>query len=136
MMIERFSNIVVLTFGLTLGACATSSDALVCTDELRSTLTVQVRDSVTRRGAALGATVIVVGTAVIDSTADMTGDSVTAYMAWEDRLTNGAPFVPKGTYTVRVRKAGYSVWQQQATVPGDNCHSGPGPLVLAKLRPQ
>ncbi len=120
---------------LSLAVCACSStgpfDGTVCTLELRSTIRVDVTDARTSAAIALGSTVIVKGSAVYDSvvvTSTPMGPGV-AYLAWEDR-------VKKGRYSVEVRKPGYVTFvKTDVDVPGDQCHSGPGPSVQAVLQP-
>ena len=99
-----------------------------CSDQLNSTIMVVVRDSITGRGAAQGVTVIVRNATVYDSVVATGSDSLQAYVGFEDHL-------PGGQYTVTVRKPGYAVWQQTAIVPRDACHSGPGPLIEARIQP-
>ena len=116
-------------------ACVASSGAsplgVNCTDELRSTIRVEVTDARTGASAAVGSTVIVRGASVYDSvlvTATQFNPYV-AYLAWENR-------VKQGRYTVEVRKPGYvSFVKTDVDVPGDQCHSGPGPGVQAALQP-
>lgn len=106
-------------------------EGIACTLQENSTIMFQVRDSISGQGAALGATVIVRGATVYDSVYVATtarNDSVLAYVANEYN-------VPAGQYTVTVRKPGYAQWQQAAVVTGGPCHSGPGPLIDARIQP-
>jgi hypothetical protein len=103
----------------------------VCTDELRSTIIVNVTDAKTGASAAVGSTVIVRNATFYDSlqvTTQIMPPS-TAYIAWEDRAKGGR-------YTVQVRKPGYLDWiKTDVDVPSDECHSRPGPTVAAMLQP-
>ena len=104
----------------------------MCTLELRSTIVVEVTDARTGEPAVVGSTVIVRGaTFFYDSvlvSAPLFSPRI-AYMAMEDR-------VREGRYTVQVRRPGYAPFiRTDVDVKSDGCHSGPGPLVEAKLQP-
>src|SRR5688572_21692649 len=115
--------------GLALVAGCDASTAprggIICSAELRSTIVVHVTDATTGVAAALGSTVIVRGGAVYDSVVVNTvlNPATLAYLAWEDR-------VQAGRYTVTVRKPGYTTFvKTDVDVTGNQCHSGPGPVV-------
>lgn len=118
---------------LSLAGCSSPLlPGLVCTAELRSTITVEVVDAMTDAAIPVGATVIVRGAAFYDSVvvASALFTPRVAYVAWENNAK-------EGRYTVEVRKPGYMNWiDNDVRVPGDRCHSGPGPLVTARLQPR
>jgi len=118
---------------LAVAACSGSGSThpITCTNELRSTIMVNVTDARTGSAAALGSTVIVKGAGVYDSVvvASTPFNPATAYVGWEDR-------VKAGRYSVEVRKPGYvSFLRTDVDVTSDQCHSGPGPSVQAALQP-
>lgn len=103
--------------------------ARVCTMELRSTITVRVYNAVTGAVESPGATVVVRGGAVYDSVIAPATAGEQAYVAWEDKVRGGS-------YTITVRKPGFTDWTGTAEVKQDECHAGPGPLVDARLQPK
>lgn len=109
----------------------------VCTAELRSTLRISVINSVTGEHEP-GATIVVTGLSVYDSVTapyvDGFGETQTGfpgvdYLAWENRVKGGL-------YGVSVRKAGFVRQDLTTLVPSDDCHSGPGPQLEVRLKPE
>ncbi len=103
----------------------------VCTQEARTSLTVNVIDS--QSGARLdsGSTVIVVGGTVHDSvTATAQGNPFMATAWWDEAR------VPAGTYSVFVRRAGYADWTRNGVViKAGECHvTSPAELTAALQR--
>ena len=115
--------------GLAGSGCVGATEA--CTTELDATLEVDVVLAATGLPAAAGAMVVLQGTGIDDSvTVPSTPDPGRFAAVWyEDSV--GA-----GTYTVRVRKAGYQVWSQSdIRVDAGRCHAGPLVHVTAMLVP-
>lgn len=100
----------------------------ICSAELRSSLLVDVVDSRTGAPIALGATVIVRGTSVVDSVMVTMPESPSlAYVGWEDRIT-------PGTYSVTVGEAGYMSWtSSNVRVVSNGCHVDPPTHLTASL---
>jgi GAF domain-containing protein len=115
------------TFAL-LAAC--SDRPLVCTDELRSSLVVDVVDAQTGAPAAAGAVVLLRSAFVHDSISVPTTspNQLEAYTWFEDRA-------PAGVYTVTVRNEGYREWHQSnIEIKGNRCHTTSQPHLTARLQ--
>jgi hypothetical protein len=108
---------------LALGACSVMP--LTCTDEARSTLSVEVRDARTGAPAAQGARGILREGAYSDS----------LHAATESLLIAHATFERPGTYDVTVEKAGYLTWTERGVqVTADACHVR-SRTITARLEP-
>ena len=96
-----------------MGACSADlGGPLVCTEEYRAGITVEVTDSATGLPAADGATLTVTEGAYTESWTDAFGGSTLAG-AWERA----------GTYDVAVAKDGYHTWIRTGVfVDADECH--------------
>lgn len=91
----------------------------ICTDEARPSITVVVLDSITGEGRAAGASVVLQEGAYRDSTARPVQAQAPADSIYWGTNTHERT----GTYTVRVRRAGYAVWEREnVQVTGDICH--------------
>ena len=96
-------------------ACAGSTSP-VCTQEFRPGLVVYVKDSVTKAGAASGASLVVREGSYKDSVAAPTTPD-------QDNFPLSAAGERSGTYQVTVSKTGYAVWQQNnVRVTSNVCH--------------
>lgn len=111
---------------LGLAGCGNDPVGFACTTEARSSVTVTVLDSASGTGRARGATVILRDGAYTDS----------SVFALDDPLPGDSVFYPTntferaGTYTVRVRRPGYALWERQnVRVTSDQCH-----VVTARVR--
>ena len=97
-----------IAFAVAANACGD----LVCTAQPRPAIKAEIRDSITNAPAALGASLIVTNQAVYDST----------MFSYESSYALSAGNATAGTYTVRVRKSGYRLWEQTGiVVHGDRC---------------
>ncbi len=97
----------------------------VCTDEARSTLSVQVRDARTGEPAAVGARGSIREGAYTDSLTVVSPSAMTAVNTFER----------PGTYDVTVTKPGYRTWTaEDVRVTADACHVR-SRSILAKLEP-
>lgn len=111
---------------LGLAGCENDPVGFGCTLEARSSVTVTVIDSASGTGRARGATVILRDGAYTDSSVfalddPLPGDSIFYF-------TN--TFERAGTFTVRVRRPGYALWERQnVQVTSDQCH-----VVTARVR--
>jgi hypothetical protein len=91
---------------------ASACGDIVCTAQPRPAIRAEIRDSVTNAPADSGASLIVTNQAVYDSTA----------FAFEPSYVQSAVHGRAGIYTVRVRKAGYRLWERTGiVVNGDRC---------------
>ena len=107
------------------------TSGLVCTDELRAGITVEVRDAATGAPAACGASGEARDGDYIASLTDE-GRCVTAPQTWA--YLTGA-WERAGIYTVTIRKPGYRDWvRDQVVVIADLCHVHPMTL-QANLEP-
>lgn len=115
-----------LSLILGLAGCANDPIGIVCTDEARASVMVTVLDSVSGAGLARGATLVLQDGAYRDSSVfalddPLPGDSVFYATNTYERA---------GTYTVRVRRPGYALWERQnVLVTRDECH-----VVAARVR--
>jgi hypothetical protein len=108
-----------LLVAIAAGSSACGGD-LVCTLPPRPAIRAEIRDSATNAPAAFHAWLIVTNPTVYDSTSfGIPGaDSDTTSFSTLVSSPDGKP----GTYTVRVRKAGYQLWQlANVRVGGDRC---------------
>ncbi len=121
------------------GACAivaascgspTGGGGFSCTGELLPAIEVDVFDARTGTPAAAGATVLLSGSAQDSVTAPSTSGALVIAKVWyEDR-------VKAGSYSVTVRKAGYSDWtQSNIRVQFDRCHVQTFERLAARLEP-
>lgn len=122
-----------LAMCLVLASCRASE--VICTRIHIATFHLTVTDSVTGLGAWYGADLIVTNNEVYDSTA----------VAWLEPTTYGdttavrafpSLTAERGIFHVRVRKAGYRLWERSAIgVGGDVCH--PTSMALdVRLQPE
>jgi hypothetical protein len=121
------------------GACAivaascgspTGGADAACSNELRPAIEVDVFDARTGIPAAAGATVLLTGSAQDSVTAPSTSGALVIAKVWyEDR-------VKAGSYSVTVRKPGYSDWtQSNIRVQSDQCHVRTFERLAARLEP-
>jgi hypothetical protein len=97
---------------IVLAVAANGCSELVCTTQPRPAIKAEIRDSITNAPAALGASLIVTNPAVYDSST----------FPYESPIVLSAGNATAGTYTVRVRKAGYRLWERTGiVVKGDRC---------------
>ncbi len=91
----------------------------------------EIVDSTTLAPAAYRASLIVVGNGFYDSTfVGTTPDSLTV------EFIRSSPPGRTGEYDVRVRRAGYSVWQTGGVhVEGSGCKGALSPVVSVRLQP-
>ena len=108
----------------------TAAGDFTCTDELRPAIEVDVFDARTGGPAAAGATVLLSGSARDSVTAPSTSGALVIAKVWyEDR-------VKAGSYSVTVRKPGYSDWtQSNIRVQSDQCHVRTFERLAARLEP-
>ncbi len=113
------------TFGivaLTVTAAACGIDPMpgtVCTSEARPSIAMIVVDSATGDGRAAGSSVVIVDGAYVDSTTRAVAAPLPSDSSYGLTNTMERP----GTYTIRVRRAGYATWERQnVSVTGDICH--------------
>ena len=104
------------------GACLTLPDPAVHAE---------IRDSITLAPAAHRASLIVVGNGFYDSTfAGERPDSLTV------DFIRSSPPGRTGRYDVRVRRAGYSVWQRSGIhLEGDGCRGASSVVLSVRLQP-
>jgi hypothetical protein len=111
---------------IAIAVAANGCSDIVCTTQPRPAIKAEIRDSVTNAPAALGASLIVTNQSVYDSTA----------FPYESPTVLSAGNATAGTYTVRVRKAGYRLWEQTGiVVNGDRCGAEAVELQI-RLRPK
>src|SRR5687767_8031193 len=100
-------RLLMMLLAITSGACSGDN---VCTAEPRLGISLEIRDSATNAPAAAGAIAVATDGAYVDSV------NVTTPLHANLAGNRG------GTYTVRVRKNGYSIWQRNnIVVPGGQC---------------
>jgi len=121
-----------VAFGVVAASCGSPTDgsAITCSDELRPAIEVDVFDALTGGPAAAGATVLLSGSARDSVTAPTTSGALVIAKVWyEDR-------VKAGSYSVTVRKPGYSDWtQSNIRVQSDQCHVRTFERLAARLEP-
>lgn len=104
---------------LAVAGCGNDPIAFACTDEARPSVMVIVLDSVSGIGLAAGATVVLQDGTYSDSAVSGTGFPMPGDSAFYATNT----YERVGTYTVRVRRPGYALWQRQdVRVTKDRCH--------------
>ncbi|HSQ32724.1 MAG TPA: carboxypeptidase-like regulatory domain-containing protein [Gemmatimonadaceae bacterium] len=108
----------------------TGGGDIACSNDLRPAIEVDVFDARTGTPAAAGATVLLSGSAQDSVTAPSTSGALVIAKVWyEDR-------VKAGSYSVTVRKAGYSDWtQSDIRVQSDQCHVRTFERLAARLEP-
>ena len=126
---------------LALAACTHSSDPdaggimppkdLVCTQEIRPGLVVEVRDAVTKAPAAAGA----VGMIRDGAYEEMLLVEAGAQVPPQEALRLYGAYERRGTYDLLVEKPGYQAWARtDVVVTADECHVQTV-RVLADLEP-
>lgn len=101
----------VLTAALLTGCGDDSTGPILCTQEFRYGISIQVRDGATGEGAAIGA-----------EGAITEGDYSEILMVFGDDTMLGAG-EREGTYDIRITKPGFADWMaSQVTVTADECH--------------
>jgi hypothetical protein len=112
-------------------ACNVFTGDRVCTLELRTSLSVNVIDSQSGARIDSGSTVVVLGGAVHDSVTVPAQGNLSFPTAWWYENE-----VPAGTYSVFVRKTGYTDWTRSGVViKAGECHvSSPAQLTAAMQR--
>ncbi len=109
-----------------LAGCVNDPVAIACTQEARSSVAVIILDSVSGTGLAPGATVVLQDGAYRDSSAFGLGYSLPG----DSLFYSTSTYERAGTYTVRVRRPGYALWERQGVqVTADQCH-----VVTARVR--
>lgn len=108
----------------------TDGSEITCSKELRPAIEVDVFDARTGIPAAAGATVLLSGSAQDSVTAPTSSGALVIAKVWyEDR-------VKAGSYSVTVRKPGYSDWtQSNIHVQSDQCHVRTFERLAARLEP-
>ena len=97
---------------IAIALAASACGEIVCTAQPRPAIKAEIRDSLTNAPADSGASLIVTNHAVYDSTA----------FAFELSYVQSAANGRAGVYTVRVREAGYRLWERtEVVVNGDRC---------------
>ena len=121
-----------VAFGIVAASCGrpTEGSQATCSNELRPAIEVDVFDARTGIPAAAGATVLLSGSAQDSVTAPTTSGALVIAKVWyEDR-------VKAGSYSVTVRKPGYSDWtQSNIHVQSDQCHVSTFERLAARLEP-
>jgi hypothetical protein len=107
-----------------LAACDRISDPVVCPAIVPYSALVTVQDSVTGANVAAGASVILRGTAVVDSVVGQPGVSEI-----------GVGGNRTGTFSLTVRRAGYPVWTKQGVKVEEGPCGARTVGVTARLRP-
>ena len=131
-MMGRYRHVFVAMLVITVLGCSHRSgenqerspfaSGMVCTDELRAGITVEVRDALTGTPAACGASGEARDGTYIAPLTDE-GRCTEAPMTWA--YLTGA-WERAGVYTVAIRKPGYRDWvQEQVVVTADACHVQP-----------
>jgi hypothetical protein len=116
-------------FGLiiTLSACTDR----VCTLLPAPTIQIAIQDSMSGAPAAYQSSLIAQASGSYDSTSfgPPRADSLTL------RYVQTASLTQSGDYTVRIRRAGYQLWQQSGVrVDVSSCGSGPSVSLIARLQ--
>ena len=115
---------------LWLVGCVNDPVAIACTEEARASVMVTVLDSLSGTGLAPGTTVVLQDGEYRDSSVSgsgypLPGDSI---------VYSTTTFERAGTYTVRVRRPGYALWERQGVqVTMGECHVVTA-LVRARLK--
>ncbi|HTJ22121.1 MAG TPA: hypothetical protein VL383_06985 [Gemmatimonadaceae bacterium] len=121
-----------VAFAIVATGCGSPTDSgdVTCSRELRPAIEVDVFDARTGTPAAAGATVLLSGSAQDSVTAPSTAGALVVAKVWyEDR-------VKAGSYSVTVRKLGYSDWtQSNIHVQADQCHVRTFERLAARLEP-
>ena len=121
-----------VAFGIVAASCGRPTDGseITCSNELRPAIEVDVFDARTGIPAAAGATVLLSGSARDSVTAPTSSGALVIAKVWyEDR-------VKAGSYSVTVRKPGYSDWtQSNIQVQSDQCHVRTIERLAARLEP-
>lgn len=111
------------TFGCAGDTCLTLPDPVIQVD---------VRDSITDAPAAVGASLIVTGGGVYDST--FVGPRADSLAVTSIR---SAPPRRAGAYTVRVRRDGYQLWQRAGVqIEGSGCAGALSVTLPVRLQPR
>ena len=123
----RYQAVVALLLSGTTFGCADK----VCLTLPDPTVQADIRDSITAAPAAFQASLIVTGNGVYDSTfVGPRPDSLAVSI-----IESAAPG-RTGDYTVRVRRAGYRLWQQTAVhVEGGGCAGALSVALSVRLQP-
>lgn len=125
-----------LVFAVVALASACSDLQTLCTTESRPAIRATISDSVTGKSAVYGASLVVANASTYDSTIfneDLGLLPSSDNLPPSTRVVNGSA----GTYTVRVRRAGYQLWQRTGVVvDGDECGRPISqPQISVKLQP-
>ncbi len=124
-------------FGFVALVCLVACGDHVCTLDMRAAIALEIRDSLSNHPAAHRSSVILEGVGVYDSMFyDMSlngGDTLAISQLLSPANSQGQP----GTYTIRVRHAGYQLWQRHdVEVPGGSCGVGRSPVMITvRLQP-
>ena len=111
---------------ITLAGCADDPVSYICTDEARASVMVIILDSANGTGLAPGATVVLEDRAYRDSIVSGLGNPLPGDSIFYSTST----YERDGTYTVRVRRSGYALWEREGVqVTRDQCH-----VVTARVR--
>jgi hypothetical protein len=125
-MIPHKSPIVLVACSVLVLGCSAGSgptDGIVCTQEARAGITVDVRDSVTNALAGQGVRIVAREGAFADTVTSATFDG-----------PFGLVFERAGTYTLSVDRPGYQSWSKAAVeVTKGTCHVN-GVVVTARLQ--
>lgn len=110
-------------------ACTSTPVELACPDIFRPAVSARISDSTTGFGAAYKASLVLQATALYDSLYfDESRGLTMASDSTAPRTVSSASQRP-GTYTVRVRRAGYALWVRNGVVvPAAQC--GPVTVLL------
>jgi hypothetical protein len=112
-----------------LGACTRAPVGLACPDILRPAIIVRISDSTSGLGAAYTASLVLQGMALYDSLDLDASRGVTPASDSTAPRTVSSQSQRPGTYTVRVRRSGYALWERNGiVVPAEPC--GPATVVL------
>jgi hypothetical protein len=100
----------------------------VCLTAPNPVVQADIRDSVTNAPSAYRASLILEGNGIYDSTyVGAPADSLTA-------VVQSAPPGQAGTYTVRVRRDGYRVWERRGVYLGSGCTVAPSVTLSVRLQ--
>ena len=101
-----------LALAASISGCSLLVDPVLCTDEIRPALIVEVRDSVSGEFVGPGARVTAVDGSFIETV--VTTSEATGYALAHERA---------GNYTITAEQEGYQLWRRDGVrVTRDECH--------------